>query len=1506
MKNFANNTFWRRAAMTLLLAVITTTVALADYFVLFNPNGGQSMGLPVRQVFSANTPQALMLNTYTRDSYDFVGWNTKKDGTGTAYADGDTITVTDGMVLYAQWQQGSGTGSGTDDTIKYYIEYDPNGATKNAIPIRKSIKGGQVTILFPCAFSREWCVFSGWNTAADGSGTAYTDQQKVIFTSDVKLYAQWDTLCGYYKLDKNTNTMVDRLEELNKQMEQFANEKAALLNPTESHEYYANLKEKQTNAINNSIKEMESAVKEKIVYSPSFSESYQKSIENRKNSQSRTQVLSKNNVAMGPDGAFIKEESHYSARDNDNEILRTVRIEAHKSGCEDLHGSCGYKSYISIADGAAVKFCGADNSKIRGEWPGITCEGDATIILSERNGFDLVSKIIGGKNSPGIFVPEGHTLTIKDETNGRAELIVIGSEGCAAIGGGPGQTCGSVVIESGKVTATGGKYAAAIGSGKNGSCGNITICEGASVTAVAGDNSEPVGEGENAEPVEEVENSEPVGEGENATSVLSIDEGLVDVQTEDTRVVVPPYSEFNIWVGDTRVSTATCADILGDGTASYDPETHTLTLDNPNITTTKEDAVIYSDGIDLTVKGFYRMNEALGNYGIFAKNGMLTMEGDFTFRGSSVGIYTDNNPLAVKGTLRAYGIVPIACLGEPMLEQGFFGETRVEENGVLTQSLAGYATGDGTAENPFEICNSIQWNKACEDVANGCATAGKHFLVANSLHATTMMGTADNPFAGTIDGQRQYFSVFAFIDEYVSGAALFPYVSGATIKNLLVEGLVDGGACSAGIVGKAVGGTTTIENCVFAGEVDVKDGELAPNWIVGNTAAGASVVYNNCLDATIHAWPATDKGAYIIAGTGGVSIKLTGTTGVEYNGAIWAPKDAVVTFTATGGNGAYAPSCGGELGYNAGIYSLTVPEEDVDIVPNDAVTYDITLPENITGGTVTCSKSSAAAGTAVYLTVVAADYYLIKNISVKTADDVELSIDEDGFFRMPPSDVTVSVEFVKKYTFENGVLVLMYGMFNNGEHGNFDTDITEHKSEVTKIAAAPGVRLNKSVSGLFDGFINCTEIDLQYVETSTMTITSNMFGQCAALKKLNMSGWDTSNVTDMSNMFYGCGDLGEIDLSGFVFADGVNVSNMFQGCGVYELTLPAGVGVTKEMQLNKGNHEVVNNEWIYSGWQKLGDPTQTSTFEQDANDPDFSYAVLPAQTKASTFVWKEMPGDFVLELPDGEDNRDLIALWDGMTVNVVLTGRTLYKDGEWNTLCLPFELGYAELGNALGYEYTVKMLNVEDKYNAAGDIYPVWNPDADEADYPYQTGFNAGTGELSLYFIDVYNNKLSPGAPYLIKWSKPDGYVAYNGTNAATCSDIVSPTFERVTITNTVHDAVSTDGSVKFRGTYDNRYFPVANSSIYFMGMNNTIYYPGPTAVVGPERAYFELSDPTAHVKGYAFNFGEDDVTAVAEKFNVQSSLSNDQWYTISGVKLNGKPNTKGVYINNGKKVVVK
>ena len=37
-----------------------------------------------------------------------------------------------------------------------------------------------------------------------------------------------------------------------------------------------------------------------------------------------------------------------------------------------------------------------------------------------------------------------------------------------------------------------------------------------------------------------------------------------------------------------------------------------------------------------------------------------------------------------------------------------------------------------------------------------------------------------------------------------------------------------------------------------------------------------------------------------------------------------------------------------------------------------------------------------------------------------------------------------------------------------------------------------------------------------------------------------------------------------------------------------------------------------------------------------------------------------------------------------------------------------------------------------------------------------------------------------------------------------------------------------------------------------------------------------------------------------------QQNFTKDGWYTINGVKLNGIPTEKGIYINNGKKVVLK
>ena len=53
-------------------------------------------------------------------------------------------------------------------------------------------------------------------------------------------------------------------------------------------------------------------------------------------------------------------------------------------------------------------------------------------------------------------------------------------------------------------------------------------------------------------------------------------------------------------------------------------------------------------------------------------------------------------------------------------------------------------------------------------------------------------------------------------------------------------------------------------------------------------------------------------------------------------------------------------------------------------------------------------------------------------------------------------------------------------------------------------------------------------------------------------------------------------------------------------------------------------------------------------------------------------------------------------------------------------------------------------------------------------------------------------------------------------------------------------------------------------------------------------------------------NIVEDLPTGIVSIDNSQSTIDNDVWFTLNGVRLNGKPTKAGIYIVNGKKVVIK
>ncbi len=147
---------------------------------------------------------------------------------------------------------------------------------------------------------------------------------------------------------------------------------------------------------------------------------------------------------------------------------------------ETLTGTGGANTHVTIAAGATVTLSGVDITGIANDenhpWAGITCSGDATIILAD----GTTNNVKGGYiYYPGIQVgPSGTTLTIR----GSGTLNASSKGDGAGIGGGFNRACGNIVIDGGTITATGGYYAAGIGGAYRGGCGDITIT--ANITSV--------------------------------------------------------------------------------------------------------------------------------------------------------------------------------------------------------------------------------------------------------------------------------------------------------------------------------------------------------------------------------------------------------------------------------------------------------------------------------------------------------------------------------------------------------------------------------------------------------------------------------------------------------------------------------------------------------------------------------------------------------------------------------------------------------------------------------------------------------------------------------------------------------------------------------------------------------------------------------------------------------------------------------------------------------------
>lgn len=309
----------------------------------------------------------------------------------------------------------------------------------------------------------------------------------------------------------------------------------------------------------------------------------------------------------------------------------------------------------------------------------------------------------------------------------------------------------------------------------------------------------------------------------------------------------------------------------------------------------------------------------------------------------------------------------------------------------------------------------------------------------------------------------------------------------------------------------------------------------------------------------------------------------------------------------------------------------------------------------------------------------------------------------------------------------------------------------------------------------------------------------------------------------------------------------------------------------------------------------------------------------------------------VLSLESDIDNSSLLARHKGQMFDVKLRRRILYKDGSWNTLCLPFSTSLTKSNLKSNVFVNAKEFEFKRLSKTAHELK---DKETGRIDY-FKTGCENG----KLYIFLEKADDIIAGEPYLIRFTKADDYVETDPEHY----DVYEPYFEDVTIEeiSPETDAVtSTDGTISFVPTVSPIVWDNKNRSILFIGIANTLFYPsgaGPTRV-GALRGYFRLNNGLevaeygngetddddyyvpggGDVKAFVINVEDNATDNIDElQVNTQSSSQseaakpsatvNGQCFDLSGREMvNGKWSMvngklpRGLYIIGKKKILVK
>ncbi len=793
--------------------------------------------------------------------------------------------------------------------------------------------------------------------------------------------------------------------------------------------------------------------------------------------------------------------------------------------------------------------------------------------------------------------------------------------------------------------------------------------------------------------------------------------------------------------------------------------------------------------------------------------------------------------------------------------------------------------GDGSEENPYIISNAEEWKDFADKVNDRTVDyTGKFVMLGGdfTLGSYSTVGNGYsfiNAFKGTLDGNGHTITI--------SNTPPFGHVMDATIKNLNIAGDATLSSWSGCIV-QHWNGTLNLINCRVSVNVnclgDEYFGGLAGQMYIPGSGASTNpntVIIDGCVfdgsfNSTVtNEYRATDCSGFVgDAGEGGTVVIRNSLlkpasvgTGILSN-----------TFAKMGNNGTLTIEnsyfvATDNLPANQGTQARTVSAgADVTLsgLGKAATTYGSNGITAYAHGISYGGTNYAGGGESVSLTL----RHGSKTGYTFGGYTASAGTISDTTLTMPDADVTIGAAWTR-FLDGTGSDDAPYIIGTTDEWNIFASSVnsgTDFSGKVVKLTSSisvsemAGISYDKAFEGIFDGDGHT----LTFTKgTSAEPFAEDIVGESlSALELYNCRSSISIHSSVSGDGTHGglvstlSGENNTVTIEGCVFdgsfatTAGTNNCGGFIGWPVYNrpviensLMIPASVGAgmlantftrvysTNEPTITNCYYVAVDNMPTNQGLAPRIYETTPAQLGELVKD----YGVLTAYQNGLLYGGKYYMAFVTLSLADNADNSTAISNANGFIADVTLAGRTLYKDGAWNTLCLPFDVTLT--GSPLE--------GAEARALTSGSI--------------------DGT-TLTLTFGDAVTT-LEAGTPYIIKWVSGD--------------NLVSPVFSGVTIdadadgnydTETASPAVTTDERVRFLGTYKSTAFDAEDKSILFMGDGNKLYYPTAGAGIGAQRAYFKIGGDGAplarRLTAFNIDFGDDETTGIISTTNYTTAAS--------------------------------